>query len=152
MRRWSRRVRSSRNQRGETLIEFALSFTTFLMTLFGTFQFGIAVWQYNMMSNLAQEGARWASVRGAGSGAIAASESGVQSFVQSRSLGMNPSVDTFTVNAATRTCTTTHVNPSALNAGTGLCVHVQKTFAPLTRIVPAATMTFHSTAQMIVAR
>ena len=119
-----RRYRFDRrsNQAGSTLIEFALSLTVFMMTVFGAFQIGLAVWQYNMVSDLAQEGARWASVRGSSAGASAASESDVQLFVQARSLNINPSVSTFNVNAATKACTSTHTNPSTIAAGLGVCV------------------------------
>ena len=59
----SRRRRMG-DDRGENLIEFALVSTIFFMTLFGTIIFGIGVWRYNMVADLAQEGARWASVHG----------------------------------------------------------------------------------------
>lgn len=148
-RRLRRRCATSR---GETLVEFALTMLVFFMTLLGSFQFGLATWQFNMVSNLAQEGARWAAVRGAGSGAIKASESDVQTFVRARAAGLSPNVSTYSVNSGTKVCTSTHTNPSTLSAGTPFCVKVQKTFAPLTRIVPMATITLSSTAQMIIAR
>jgi Flp pilus assembly protein TadG len=138
-------------QRGQSLVEFALSLTLFLVTLLGIFEFGLAIWQYNIVSNLAQEGARWASVRGNGSGAMAASEADVQTFVQARALGMSPNVETFSVNSTTKTCTTTHVDPSSVAAGFGVCVKVTNFFAPLTQIIPL-TATLTARAQMIVAR
>ena len=52
------------DDRGENIIEFALASTVFFTTIFGIIIFGIGVWQYNMVSDLAQEGARWASVHG----------------------------------------------------------------------------------------
>ena len=71
------------DDRGENLVEFALASTVFFMTLFGTIIFGIGVWQYNMVSDLAQEGARWASVHGSSS-ASPAGQAAVQTYVQSR--------------------------------------------------------------------
>ena len=141
-----------RGERGETLIEFALSLTLYMVTVFGTLQLGLVVWQYNMLSNLAQEGARWASVRGAAAGASAASASQVQTFVQGRSLNINPIVSVFSVDATSKACTATTVNPAALNSGQGICVRVTKTLNPFTRIVPRGAMTFSSTAQMIMLR
>src|SRR5580765_7072275 len=88
------RQRFVRDERGQELVEFALASLVFLMTVFGTLQFGVAVWQYNMVSNLAQEGARWASVRGTTSSLGNASSGDVQTFVQSRSSGLNPTVTT----------------------------------------------------------
>jgi Flp pilus assembly protein TadG len=125
--------------RGETLIEFALTLMVFLMTLLGTIQFGLGVWHYNLVSNLAQEGARWASVRGATAGAQKASEAQVRSYVQGRALGMNVWV-------------TTSADPSSLSPGSTITVLVRHSFAPLTRVVPAATMTMSGSAQMIIAR
>jgi Flp pilus assembly protein TadG len=139
------------SQCGQSLVEFALSSMLFLMTLLGIFEFGLAVFQYNIVSDLAQEGARWASVRGAGSGGLAASEANVQTFVRARALALSPTVETYSVNPTTKACTTTHVDPSSLFAGSGLCVKVTKSFAPLTQIIPLSA-TLGATAQMIVAR
>jgi len=128
-----------------------LSLTLFLATVLGMLQFGIAVWQYNMMSDLAQEGARWAAVRGSTSGASAASAAAVRSFVQSRALGMTPTVNVYSASSS-NVCSTTSVDPSTLAPGKGVCVNVSKPFAPLTRIVPMASLTLGATAQMIMLR
>jgi hypothetical protein len=51
-----------RRRRGNSVIEFALTFT-FLFPLFaGTFQFGYAMFQYNKLVNAVRAGARYASV------------------------------------------------------------------------------------------
>jgi Flp pilus assembly protein TadG len=128
-----------RRQRGQTLVEFALTLLVFLMTVLGMAEFGIMVFRYNMMSDLAQEGARWAAVRGAGSGANKASAADVSTFVQSRAVGISVSV-------------TTNAAPSTLKAGETVQVQVQHTFNPMSRIVPLGTITLSSTSQMIVAR
>jgi Flp pilus assembly protein TadG len=138
-------------QRGETLIEFALSLTIFLMTLLGIMQFGVAVFRYNMLSNLAQEGARWASVRGQNSGGMAATEAQVQSFVSGRSLGISVTTHVYTVDLD-HDCTTTTTNPSALKGGEGVCVKVTHTTNPFTRIVRIGALNLSSTAQMIMTR
>jgi Flp pilus assembly protein TadG len=132
---------NARADRGDALIEFALSVTLFLVTVLGTFEFGLAVWQYNMLADLAQEGARWASVRGSTS-LTPATAADVTAFVQSRSLGLNPSV------------TTTWPDAASPNNGPGRRVQVvvQKPFTPGTSLIPNATMTLRSTAQMIIAR
>ena len=59
-----RNRRDWRDDCGAQLVEFALASTIFFMTIFGVMGFGIAVWQFNMVADLAQEGARWAAVRG----------------------------------------------------------------------------------------
>ena len=126
-----------REDRGATLVEFALSCVVLLMTLFGTIGFGLAVFQYNIVSNLAQEGARWASVRGSSGGS--ADATAVQTFVQSRALGMAPVV------------TTTWPDGSNV-AGNRVQVIVREPFTPFTGFVPNATLQLQSTAQMIIAR
>src|SRR5438105_1276453 len=78
-------------EHGETLIEFALSFTLFLAILFGAVEFGLAVWRYNMMADLAQEGARWAAVHGKNSGSPKTA-SDAQAYIQGRALGLSVTV------------------------------------------------------------
>ena len=156
----SRRDRLN-GQRGETLVEFALGLTLFLATIFGILEFGVAVWQYNMLSDFAQEGARWAMIRG-GSNATActgigtppckASMTDVENYVNSRSVGLNVQVKTYSADATTKVCTTTETNPSTLYAGDGICVKVSKQYSGFTRIVRSGTLTLQSTAQLIMAR
>ena len=127
-----------RDTRGQTLLEFAFASLLFFLTMFGTIEFGLAVWQYNMMSDLAQEGARWASVHGASSSSPA-SAADVQTFVQGRALN-------FTV-----TATTTPV-PSTVAPGSTITVQVQSTYSPLTSLIPQTVLTLQSTAKMVVSR
>ena len=134
------RHRIVRGERGQALVEFALGSVLFLMTVFGTLQFALMIWRYNMISNLAQEGARWASVRGSSStltGAPATSGT-VRNFVDTRSTG-------FTVTAT--------ITPDPVGAqGSIVSVQVQTSFAPLTGLLPLTTINMSSTAKMIVAR
>jgi Flp pilus assembly protein TadG len=125
---------------GQVLVEFALSALLFFAVLFGTIEFGLVVWRYNMLSNLAQDGARWASVRGSTSSILNASTSDVQMYVQARAVGM--AVDVSTPGG----------EPSTLLPGQTLSVKVQTTIAPLTQLVPHGTLTLSSTASMVIAR
>ena len=133
----SAEIRTLGSERGSELIEFALSFTVLMLVIFGVVELGLAVWQRNMVSNLAQEGARWASVHGAAS-ASPATSSDVQTYVNTRSVGMN-----VTVTAAW--------TPDA-KAGSTVTVQVQKSFAGFTSYVLPSALTLSSTAKMIVAR
>jgi hypothetical protein len=128
-----------RSERGQTLVEFALGLVVLVITLIGTAEFGVAIFRYNMVSDLAQEGARWAMVRGSGSGSMKASIADVQNFVRSRALGINVTV-------------ITSVDPMSLVSGQTIQVEVQHVFPMFTRIVPLGTITLRSTAQMIMAR
>jgi len=113
------RRRVGRGESGSALVEFSVVSLVFFMTLFGLIEFAQAVWHYNMVANLAQEGARWASVRGSGAtGAVSpASAAEVQSYVQTRALGLSVAVATTSVDATTKACTATAVNPSSLSTG-----------------------------------
>ncbi len=148
-------------ERGETLIEFALALMLFLVMTFGTIEFGRAVWQYNVISDLAQEGARWASVHGitAGGpcsglemGGCKATADQVQSYVQARASGIPVTVNTYTADPTTRACTTTATDPQSLGAGKGICVKVSRNVAWLVGLIPHPNVTLRSTAQMIMSR
>jgi Flp pilus assembly protein TadG len=136
---WLQLRRRARKDDGQSLVEFAFASVLFFMLVFGTIEFGLAIWQYNMVSDLAQEGARWASVRGSSS-TIPASASDLQTFVQSRSPG-------FTV-----TVTATPADPSAAAPGGTISVRVQSSFSPVTALIPSTTLSLESTAKMIVSR
>jgi Flp pilus assembly protein TadG len=126
------------DDRGQSLIEFALASVIFFMTMFGTLEFGLAIWRYNMVSDLAQEGARWASVHGMNSSSPASSAD-VQTFVRSRTPG-------FTVNV------TTTPDPSTVGAGGTVDVVVQSSYTPMTGLIPQATISLNSRARMVVSR
>lgn len=131
----SRRRRLGGDQ-GQTLVEFALASTVFFTTIFGTIIFGIGVWQYNMVSDLAQEGARWASVHGSSSLSPAV-QAGVQTYVQSRA--------PFNV---TVTTTPTTVGPS----GSTVTVRVQHPFNKMISLLPGGPVNLVSDARMTVSR
>jgi Flp pilus assembly protein TadG len=130
-----------RRPRGETLIEFALTLAVFLMTILGMAEFGVLIFRYNMLSNLAQEGARRASVCGKNS-SLSTSDCDINSFVQTRSLGINTTVSvTWSAGSA-----------SSSNPGDTVTVLVQHPFGVMTNIVPLAAGTMSSSAQMVVSR
>jgi hypothetical protein len=53
------------DQRGQTLIEFAILLPVLLMMIMGVLDIGRIVWANDMISNAAREGARYAIVHGA---------------------------------------------------------------------------------------
>lgn len=128
-----------RDQRGQSLVEFALGSVVFFSLIFGIIQFGRAVFQYNTVSSLAQEGARWASVRGSTSDSPATAAQ-LQSYVEGRSPGFSVTV------------TSTPANPSAAAPGTLVSVRVVSSFDPAVNLIPSATLNLESTAKMIVSR
>jgi len=48
------------NERGATLVEFAIAATVFLTAMFGVIEFGRALWVHNALSDAARQGARYA--------------------------------------------------------------------------------------------
>ena len=150
-------MRSARRERGETLVEFAFASVVFFMIVFGTFEFGLAVWHYNLVANLSQEGARWASVRGSTSNASpVADTSSVTSYVTGRALGMN-------LTQVTLTCGVPGGSLSACDCGSGsgavtcipgnmVQVNIQTTFTPGTALIPNGMLTLRSAAQMLITR
>jgi Flp pilus assembly protein TadG len=124
--------------RGETLVEFALALTLFMMTIMGTMIFGIVVFRYNMLSNLAQEGARRAAVCGTNSGLRASGQCDVEAFVRARAVGVN-----------LNSVTVTPADLTTVGPGDSVTVQVSHTFDPMTRIIPPRTLTFSARATMI---
>jgi Flp pilus assembly protein TadG len=48
------------NERGGTLVEFAIAATVFLTAIFGVIEFGRAIWTHNALTDAARRGARYA--------------------------------------------------------------------------------------------
>ena len=48
------------NERGSTLVEFAIAATVFLTCVFGVIEFGRALWVHNALTDAARRGARYA--------------------------------------------------------------------------------------------
>ncbi len=136
-------------QTGATLVEFALSSILFFTVLFGIIDFGQSIWRYNMMADLAQEGARWASVHGATS-ISPASMADVQTYVRTRS-PIFVTVGTTRTNAS-HECIEGLVDPSTLNPGDGFCVDVRGNYSRVSALIPIPSMTLRARAQMIIAR
>jgi Flp pilus assembly protein TadG len=55
-------TRNYKNERGNTLVEFAIGATVFLTVLFGVIEFGRALWVHNALSDAARRGARYAVI------------------------------------------------------------------------------------------
>jgi len=56
---------SSKNQRGATLVEFAIAATVFLTVMFAVLEFGRALWVHNALTDAARRGARYAVLHAA---------------------------------------------------------------------------------------
>jgi Flp pilus assembly protein TadG len=54
------RCLNKKNQRGSTLVEFAIGATVFFTAMFAVIEFGRALWTHNALSDGARRGARYA--------------------------------------------------------------------------------------------
>lgn len=53
------------DERGSTLVEYAIAATVFLTAMFGVIEFGRALWVHNALSDAARRGARYAVLHSA---------------------------------------------------------------------------------------
>jgi Flp pilus assembly protein TadG len=60
LKRMLRSTPKRRDQRGATLLEFAIGATVFLTAMFAVIEFGRALWTHNALSDAARRGARYA--------------------------------------------------------------------------------------------
>jgi len=62
------RINSCRkNERGSTLVEFAIAMTVFITAMFAVLEFGRALWVHNALTDAARRGARYAALHSTGS-------------------------------------------------------------------------------------
>lgn len=54
------------NERGSTLVEFAIGVTVFATAMFGVIEFGRALWAHNALTDAARRGARYAVLHTSG--------------------------------------------------------------------------------------
>ena len=124
---------------GATLVEFALASILFFTITFGTIEFGRMILDYNIVSNAAREGVRYASLRGASSGR-AVSANDVATYVASRSVGLltpaNVTVSWPTNNAV----------------GSVVQVQVQYSFTPIVTLLPQTAVNLSSTTKAYIVR
>jgi len=125
-------------QRGFAMVEAALASTTALALLFGIFEFGQAVWQYNLVAHAAREGTRYAIVHGANSSTPATSDT-ITAKVKNQSLGLDPSKLSVTV---------TWINNNRPGSAVKVAVSYPVTF--MGPYVPNGNFTVKSTSQMII--
>ena len=81
---------SSRNQRGQDLIEFAIILPVLAILVFGIIDLGRAAYYFSALQNAAREGARYAIVN-------PDNTTGVVNRVKNRAIGINPSDTNFIV-------------------------------------------------------
>ncbi len=129
-----------RSQAGQSLTELPIALVLFLVLAFGIVDASRLIYAYNMVSWSAREAVRWAAVRGGASG-NAASKADIQSFVQSKTVGVPVTVDASWL-------------PDGNNQpGSTVVVTVTNAFAPIAPLplVPK-TIKLTSTSRMVISR
>jgi Flp pilus assembly protein TadG len=126
-------------ERGSTLVEFTIASTVFFIFIFGTLEFGRAVYQYNVIAHAGKAAVRWAAVRGNSSGQTPATTAQVDSVVQTQLYGV----------AAVDTVSWT---PADKKPGGTVQVILRGSYGPRIPFFSSRTLTLRSVSQMIVVR
>jgi len=127
-------------ERGGSLVEVTLVASLFFALVFGVITLGYLIFTYNSVNFMAQQGARWASVRGNSSGSPATSAT-VKAYVLTQGAG-------FDTSAVTVTTTWT---PDA-NAGSTVKVVVSYNATPLVKTFLPATLNLAGVSSVAIAR
>jgi Flp pilus assembly protein TadG len=157
--------RFAQGERGDSLVEFSISISVLLMVVFGVIDCSRALYSYHFVSYAAQQGARYAMVRGgdwpstcssATSYACQASTANIRSYVQSQaplgitasSITVTPTWPQQTVNGSGTGCNTT-----ATQADQGCLVKVQVsyTFRFMLPYLPTAGLGMTASSEQVVA-
>lgn len=145
------------NERGSTLVEFALVFILFMTVLLGIAGFGHALYTYHFVSNVAREATRWAAVNGStcatdSSCTAPATSSDIDAYVKSLAPpGITPANITTTVTYPTvasgpTICATTNNAP-----GCTVEVQVSYPFTFIFPLLPTNPLTMSSSSEMVIA-
>jgi Flp pilus assembly protein TadG len=130
-------------QRGSSMVETALTVSIFLMFMFGTVEFGRAMFVHNQLAFLAEEGARYASTRGLTvPSAQQASASNVSTIVKNMAVA---------IPTANMTVTTTWQGTQG-TVGQWVKVQVSYPFTFIGPYMPYSNINLSSTAQTTVLR
>jgi Flp pilus assembly protein TadG len=150
-----------RETSGETMMEFALTAMTLLTVIFGAMDIARAAYAFHFVSYAAQQGTRYAMVRGADwSGSCSttatlacnATSANVQSYVRS----LATSGITASNIAVTTTWPGTNVNGSSTGCSTTnssgclVRVRVSYSFNYLMAFLPRSTLTFTGTSETVI--
>jgi Flp pilus assembly protein TadG len=153
-----------REDRGGTLVEFAISALVLMASFFGIMDFSRALYAYHFVSYAAQEGSRYAMVRGndwtgscasASSYACAASSANITSFVQglapmgisSGNITVTPSWPQLNADNSSTGCSTTTTQNSQ-----GCLVKVKVTYAFhfIMPFLPNSALNMSSTSENVI--
>jgi Flp pilus assembly protein TadG len=147
-----------RDEQGSAILEFAMVAILLLTVVFGVIEIGLALYAYNVVSEAAREGTRFAIVRGSActsfASACPASKSDIQDYVQYLGYpGIDPS--RMTVNttwSVTNAGTTCSPSPSCNNPGNQVQVQVTYKLPLVLPFLSSQTLSVSNTAQMVISQ
>ena len=131
-------ARRQTTQRGNALVEGALTISAFLMIFLGIIDFSRMSYAYNSVQYLSREATRFASVRGNSSGRPTTSAA-VSTFVTGRMVGLDTTI---------APVITTTWSPDK-NIGSEVKVKVDYTFKPFVPGIPSTLHLIGTTAMVI---
>lgn len=136
-------------ERGQALVELAVASVVVLFLIFGTLDFGRALYTYDFIGQAARSATRLAIVSAgpcAGSGVTTACESAVQSAIYANTPGIDASKlqpPVFTWEGADATC------PGTAQPGCTVTVEIDY---PFTFMLPIPAQTLRATSQMVISQ
>lgn len=133
-------MRTNRAEPGQAMVEFAITALIFFTIIFGVIDLGRAIFEYNILSSSAREGARMAIVH-------YYTDTDVTNRVVQSSAGFIDSGDITISPSGSRSCTTDPC-PS-------VTVSVQHTFTPVTPLIGnliGGSITLRASSTMVVER
>jgi Flp pilus assembly protein TadG len=137
-------------RRGATLVEAAIVYPVALLLILGVIVVGLGMFRYNQVAELAREGARWASVRGAqysaDTGNAPASSTDIRNYVESLATGLDPNSLTVTTTWNTSNALT-HTSANNSTVKNTVSVTVSYPWVP-EAFFGGATLTMQSTSVM----
>jgi Flp pilus assembly protein TadG len=119
----------SKDQRGVSAVEFALTLPVFILLSFGLWQISFGLWAQYALQHGAEMAARCMAIKATVCGTVA----GTQSYAASQSYGLNPSPTIFTVSqpaCGNKIAADYTVSPVVANIGIpAVTVHAQACYA-----------------------
>jgi Flp pilus assembly protein TadG len=145
-----------RDERGDATVEFALGASLLFMVVVGIMAMAFALYSYNVVSESAREGTRYAIVRGAKctsfGTACPATAANIQTYVQNLFPGINPNKLTSVTTWSSTSGGACSPSASCNNPGNQVTVTVNYQFPLVIPFVPKRTLSMSSTAEMVISQ
>jgi Flp pilus assembly protein TadG len=152
--RVARRLRGMQHERGQALVEFAVTASVFFLTLVGLMKVCLAIYTYHYVSECAHETIRYAIIRGSSSSSPVSTNDPIQTYARGLAYpAITPSLITTTSSWDSYPTAGATCSPSAACNNPGNIVKVKVSYAFPLSIPFTSTTTWNmsSTASMVIA-